>query len=91
VADTAYNVLELRTWSFGVVNAAAAAENQALVKLQISPDGNTWKDDTSVVTINQNVLGTLVTSTFLKYARISYAAVNASSAVTLNIFFQGQN
>ncbi|GAB6171882.1 hypothetical protein JCM15765_13600 [Paradesulfitobacterium aromaticivorans] len=89
-ADTTYTVLGVRTWTFGVTNQSLAANAQALVKLQTSPDGAIWADEGSSVTINQNALATLVATTFLKYARLYYSAVNAASAVTLNIFFQGQ-
>ncbi|AFM39662.1 hypothetical protein Desaci_0600 [Desulfosporosinus acidiphilus SJ4] len=87
--DTTYNVLDVRTWTFGVVNESLATNAQALVNLQISPDGTNWLTEAGPVTINQNSLTTLVSSIFLKYARVYYSAVNAASAVTLNIFFQG--
>jgi len=87
--DTTFNVLGLNTWTFAVVNNSLAANAQATVKLQISPDGTTWSDEVSTTTINQNSMATFVATTFLKYARVYYAAVNAASAVTLNIFFQG--
>lgn len=89
--DTTYNVLGLKEWTFGIVNSSLATNAQALVKLQISPDAANWMDNTSSVTINQNGVDALVASIFLKYARVYYSAVNASSAVTLNIFFQGQS
>lgn len=89
-ADETYNVLNIRTWTFGVVNASLAANAQALVKLQISPDATHWIDESSSVTINQNGVASLVSSVFMKYARVYYSAVNAASAVTLNIFFQGE-
>ena len=88
--DTPYTVLGVETWTFGVVNSSLATNAQALVKMQISPDGTNWLDEAGPVTINQNGLTTLVTSIFLKYARVYYSAVNAASAVTLNIFFQGE-
>ncbi len=88
--DTTYTVLGVETWSFGVVNESLAANAQAVVKMQISPDGTHWLDEAGPVTINQNSLTTLVSSIFLKYARVYYSAVNAASAVTLNIFFQGE-
>ncbi len=88
--DTTYTVLGVATWTFGVVNNSLDANAQALVKLQLSPDGTTWVDEVSNTTINQNSMATFVATTFLKYARLYYAAVNAASAVTLNIFFQGQ-
>ena len=89
-ADTSYNVLGIKNFTFAVVNASTEADAQAVVKLQISPDSTTWQDDAGPVTINQNTLGTLVSAVFLKYARVFYSAANAASAVTLNIFFQGQ-
>ncbi len=89
--DTAYTVLGLKTWTLSVVNSATVTGAQALVKLQLSPNAATWQDDpTGNVTINQNGLATFVSSIFLKYSRLYYSAVNAASAVTLNIFFQGQ-
>lgn len=89
--DTTYTVLGVQTWTLGVVNAALAVNAQALVKLQTSPDGSTWIDEGGgSVTINRNSASTFVAATMLKYARLYYSAVNASSAVTLNIFFQGQ-
>lgn len=88
--DTTYDVLGVPTWTFGVVNSATVANAQALVTLQISPDGTNWLNEAGPVTINQNSLTSLVSSVFLKYARVFYSAVNAASAVTLNIYFQGQ-
>jgi len=88
--DTTYTVLGIETWTFGVVNESLAANAQAIVKMQISPDGTNWLDEAGPVTINQNGLTTLVSSIFLKYARVYYSAVNAASAVTLNVFFQGE-
>lgn len=88
--DTTYNVLGVSTWTFGVVNDSTEANAQAQVTLQISPDGTNWLDEAGPVTINQNSLTSLVSSVFLKYARVYYSAVNAASAVTLNIYFQGQ-
>jgi len=88
--DTTYTVLGMETWTFGVVNESLDANAQALVTMQISPDGTHWLDEAGPVTINQNSLSTLVSSIFLKYARVYYSAVNAASAVTLNVFFQGE-
>ncbi|NLI13374.1 MAG: hypothetical protein GX425_12260 [Peptococcaceae bacterium] len=89
--DTTYEVLGVRTWTFSVVNKALVANAQALAKLQLSPDGTNWLDDSSTsTTIDQNTVKAFFSTAQLKYARIYYSAVNASSAVTLNIFFQGQ-
>ncbi|RJX19441.1 MAG: hypothetical protein C4570_05260 [Ammonifex sp.] len=87
--DTTYNILGVKTWTFGLYNASTT-NAPATVKLQISPDATNWIDHAGPVTINTGGVDTLVATVFLKYARVYYAAVNASSAVTLNIFFQGQ-
>ncbi len=87
---TTFDVLNLRTWTFGVVNASTTVA-PAVVKLQMSPDGANWIDEAGPVTLNTGEVTSLVSSVFMKYARIYYAAVDAASAVTLNIFFQGQS
>jgi hypothetical protein len=89
--DTTFNVLAIKDWSFGLVNNSLDANAQATAQLQLSPDDTTWFNNGAVVTLNQNTASALVPSIFLKYARVYYAAVNAASAVTLNIFFQGQS
>ena len=88
--DETYEVLGIRTWSFGVVNKSLVENAQALVTLQISPDGETWQDEVGPVTIDQNSLKVFVADVFMKYARLYYSAVSSASAVTLNVFFQGQ-
>jgi len=88
--DTTYNVLGVKEWTFGLANNSLATNAQVAVKLQISPDASAWIDHAGPVTISQNAADSLVSSIFLKYARVYYSAVNASSAVTLRIFFQGQ-
>ena len=88
--STARDVLGYRTWSFAVVNASTTIA-PATVKLQISPDGTNWMDEGSVVTLNDGELTALVSSIFLRYARVFYAAVDAASTVTLNIYFQAQS
>ena len=86
-----YQVLGMTEYSFGLVNQSTSAANaQATVKLQISPDGVAWFDNSAVVTLNQSASNALVSSIFLKYARVYYAAVNAASSVDLTIFLQGQ-
>ena len=88
--DVAYNVLAEREWTLAVVNNSTAANAQAVVKLQISPDDTHWLDEVSYVTLSIGDVYGLVSSTFMKYARVYYAAVNAASAITLNVFFQAQ-
>ncbi|MGQ9778304.1 MAG: DUF6385 domain-containing protein [Bacillota bacterium] len=87
--DTVYNIMDWREYTFGVVNASTTTA-PATVKLQVSPDGESWLDNTGTVTLNTGELAALVASVFLKYARVYYAAVNAASAVTLDIFFQAR-
>lgn len=72
-----------------MVNASTTIA-PATVKLQISPDGTNWIDEAGPVTLNTGDVSALVSSIFLKYARIYHAAANAASTVTLNIFCQAQ-
>jgi len=88
--DTTYTVLNLSSWSFGLINASTT-NAPTTVKLQISPDASSWIDHAGPVTLNTNGVDALVASIFLKYARVYYAAVDSNSAVTLKIFFQGQS
>ncbi|HEY3423682.1 MAG TPA: DUF6385 domain-containing protein [Negativicutes bacterium] len=89
-SDT-YQVLGLAEYTFGLVNEPTSDANaEATVILQISPDGLIWFDNSGVVTLDPGTSNGLVSSIFLKYARVYYAAVNAASAVDLTIFFQGQ-
>ncbi|HIE12882.1 MAG TPA: hypothetical protein EYP63_05590 [Desulfotomaculum sp.] len=87
--DTTYTVLGVKTWTFGIYNASTDIA-PATVKLQISPDSTNWIDHAGPITLNTGDVDTLVATVFLKYARVYYAAVDVNSAVTLNIFFQGQ-
>jgi hypothetical protein len=82
--------LGLRTWTLGVLNGPDS-EGEASVKLQLSPDADNWMDEAAAVTLDVGDVASLVATTFLKYARVYYAAVNAASAITLSIFFQGQS
>lgn len=89
-ADT-HTVLDLNTWTLSVENNSVAVNAQALVKLQISPDATTWTDQTAYATLNTGSLTGLVSSIFMKYARVYYAAVSSASAITLSIYFQGHS
>ncbi|MBP2662836.1 MAG: hypothetical protein H6Q71_784 [Firmicutes bacterium] len=82
-------VLGLGQWTYGVVNNSISGRN-ALAYLQMSPDGSNWLNDGSTHTIAYNGTAALVAGVFLKYARVYYYAQDATnSAVTLNVFFQG--
>ncbi|WP_378953202.1 DUF6385 domain-containing protein [Pelosinus sp. sgz500959] len=86
-----YQVLGFAEYSFGLVNeSTSATDAQATAKLQISPDGVVWFDNSAVTTLDRGTSNALVSSIFLKYARVYYAAVDAASTVDLTIFFQGQ-
>ncbi len=87
----AYNVLNLSAFTLAVENNSTAANAQALVKLQISPDAVTWTDNTAYTTLNTGSLVGLVSDVFMKYARVYYAAVSSASAITLSVFLQGHS
>ncbi|MFZ5626515.1 MAG: DUF6385 domain-containing protein [Bacillota bacterium] len=90
---TARPILGYSTWTFAVKNSSTVANAQAVVQLQLSAvgvDESDWINDGSPVTLNQNSVAFLVGSYQVKYARIYYRAVDAASAVTLNITYQAQ-
>ncbi|MBP2627628.1 MAG: hypothetical protein H6Q68_2339 [Firmicutes bacterium] len=85
----AQNVLALSEWSWIAYNTSEVATALAEVKMQGSPDGSVWTDNSSYVTVTQNTIATMVPSRFLKYSRVYYSPAG-STAVSLSFFFQGQ-
>ncbi len=84
-------VLGLDEWTYGVVNVSSPAAT-AVLQLQISPDASNWIDSGAVVTLSTtNSIGTLVSDTFLKYARVYYHSASAGDTISLNVYFQGQS
>ncbi len=86
---TTYQVIGFKEWTFGVTNDTADP-NSATVKLQVSPDGTAWIDQSATVTLAEGEATGLVSDIFLKYARVYYSAVNGASPVDLTFYFQGQ-
>jgi hypothetical protein len=91
VAGPAFDTFGFGVWSFIIENAAAVSAPATAI-LQLSPDNILWTNDSLLYSIPQtNDIVTLVANRFMRYARVYYAAVNAASAITLIIFFQGQS
>ena len=88
---TSQNILSQSDCTFTVLNNSIAA-NSALVKITLSPDNTNYADDPGItpVTLTQNAMTFLVPGRFVKYARVSYAAVTASSTISLSIWFQAR-
>lgn len=86
--STTRTVLGYAEYSFGIVNNTT--DGNCIVKLQISPDGSIWFDNGSEVTLTPQTATALVSSMFLKYARVYYAAANEATPVDLTIYFQAQ-
>ena len=84
------NVLTLSEWSWIAYNTAGAAGALASVKMQGSPDGINWQDNSSYVTVTQNTIATMIPNFFLKYSRVYYSPAGNSIA-SLNVFFQGHS
>jgi hypothetical protein len=90
---TSRTVLGYNAWTFALKNTSLATNAQALVQIQMSATAaaeSDWVQEVSPVTINQNEVRFLTSSLLIKYARVYYAAVNASSAITLSIVYQAQ-
>jgi hypothetical protein len=61
----------------------------ANLKIQVSPDGNTWSDDiTPAVTATSGQLATLATKTYMKYAALAYESI--TTAGSINVWYQTQ-
>ncbi|MBC7075958.1 MAG: hypothetical protein H5T98_07800 [Syntrophomonadaceae bacterium] len=92
-ASTAQQVvLGQEAWTYTIKNISEAA-NDAVVEIQMSATAEAesdWLQEVAPVTLNQNSLVFLTSSLLVKYARVYYKAVNASSPVTLSIIYQAQ-
>ena len=84
------NVLALSDWSWIAYNTASSAGALAMVKMQGSPDGTVWLDNSAYVAVTQNTLAMMTPTYFLKYSRVYYAGTGSSNA-SMNIYFQGQS
>lgn len=78
------DVSTLRVYSYAVLNTGAAT---ASVRMQISPDGLNWVDDTPEQQILAGKLLVLAPRFFLRYARLAYQAITTTSLV---VWFQSQ-
>ena len=84
------NVLTLSEWSWIAYNTASGENALASVKMQGSPDGINWIDNSSYVTVTQNTIAAMIPNFFLKYSRVYYSPAG-NSVASLNIYFQGQS
>lgn len=82
------NVLAFSEWSWIAYNTTIDTTALASVKMEGSPNGIVWQDNSSYIAVTQNTIATMVPNRFLKYSRVYYAA--GTSAVSLSFFFQGQ-
>lgn len=76
-----------RQFSFFVNNTSA---NSATVKVQISPDGTLWVDDSTEFTIEGSETMVLGPNKFANFARISYKSTTTGSDASLTIAYQSQ-
>jgi hypothetical protein len=89
-AGTGEDVATWRTFSFFIENTSVTAVS-ATVKVQISPDNTKWVDDGAEYILSQGETAVLVTSKYLRYARIAYKSTVADTPANLSIAFQAQS
>ena len=89
-AGTGQDVSTWRTFSFFIENTSATAVS-GTVKIQISPDNTKWVDDGAEYILEQNETTVLVTSKYLRYARVAYKSTVAATPANLSISFQAQS
>jgi len=61
-----------------------------LVKLQISPDGYGYVDDSAATLIPDGITDALVPVRFGRYLRVAYRSANINQSTSLTIWCQGQ-
>ena len=76
-----------RQYSFFVNNTGS---NSATVKVQISPDGTLWVDDSTEFTIAGSETKVLGPNRFANYARISFKSTTTAESTTLTVAYQSQ-
>lgn len=91
VPTQTYDVLKFRNWGFVVVNTSTGINPIVKARLEISPDNVHWGIEMLETEIEKNQFYIFSPFNFLKYARISYAAKNASEPINLDIYLQGQS
>ncbi|GBG57468.1 hypothetical protein SPFL3101_02812 [Sporomusaceae bacterium FL31] len=89
-AGTGQDVATWRTFSFFIENTSATAVS-GTVKIQISPDNTKWVDDGAEYVLEQNETTVLVTSKYLRYARVAYKSTVTATPADLSISFQAQS
>jgi hypothetical protein len=76
-----------RQFSFFISNTGT---NSAIVKVQISPDGTFWVDDSAEFTIAAATAQVLGPNKFANYARISFKSATTGSSTGITITYQSQ-
>lgn len=81
------DISQLSLYSFFVINQG---QSDALIQVQISPDGINWLDDGPQIRVAPNNSQVLTANYFLRYIRLS--CISAShKATNLKIYFQAQS
>jgi len=81
-------VMSYSRWSWIVYNSSSDSTARPVVKMQGSPNGDNWLDNSGLVTLSSAGLTALVPSYFLKYSRVYYSA--NGTAASLGFYFQAQ-
>lgn len=86
---TQQEISTMSTYMFFVKNAGST--NDALIKVQLSPNGTDWVDDSTEFTVGHDTSAIQTANKFLRYIRIAYKSKVDDASTTLDIIFQGQS
>ena len=87
---TPQDIARWPTFSYFIENASETAA-AGMAKIQISPDGTKWVDDSAEETILQNAFTVLVNTRYLRYVRIAYKSAVDGFPASLKVTFQARS
>ncbi|MEA4932281.1 MAG: DUF6385 domain-containing protein [Lawsonibacter sp.] len=83
----AINISQSQTVSVYAQNLGA---NTVTVRLQMSPDGSTFLDDPTILTLSDDNLAIVVPQYMAKYFRVKVASADVSAYTNVQIWYQSQ-
>jgi len=88
-AGTEQDISLLESYCFFVKNLGGV--NSATLKVQLSPNGIDWVDDSLDTPLAASASTIITASRFLKYIRILYKSTIPDNHTAINVIFQGQS
>jgi hypothetical protein len=84
------DAFDISQQSIVTIFAKNGGVNDAVIKLQISPDDSSYVDDSDENTIMPGMMKAMVPARFGRYLRVAYRSVNIAESTSLHIWYQAQ-